>query len=121
MTEDAFVVTIKRRQHEAHLAFAFCSDLGIETFTCNAGIEVEVIIAAAQSAPRISGCDNLSPQALLDSYAKTVNMSSVALQAAHSLLKVCQWEAVLSGGPSLPSSCYCYAGTSLLSANSSLL
>jgi hypothetical protein len=71
------------------LASAFCSDLGIETITCNAGIEIEVIVAAAQSAPRISGCDNLSPQALLDSYAKTINMSNVALQSAHSLLKVC--------------------------------
>lgn len=84
------------------MASAFSSDLGIETFTCNAGIEVEVIVAAAQSAPRISGCDNLSPQALLDSYAKTVTMSSDALQAAQSLLKVCQWKPVLSKGPSLP-------------------
>lgn len=89
------------------MASAFSSDLGIETFTCNAGIEVEVIVAAAQSAPCISGCDNLSPQALLHNYGKTVTMSSVALQAAQSLLKVCQWEPLLSGGPSLPNFCNC--------------
>ena len=103
------------------MASAFSSDLGIETFTCNAGIEVEVIVAAAQSAPRISGCDNLSPQALLHNYAKTVTMSSVALQAAQSLLKVCQSEPVLSEGPSLPDSCDFFAPKSLLLARDSLL
>lgn len=81
--------------------------LALEIYTCNAGIEVEVIVAAAQRATRISGCDDLSPQALLDGYAKTVTMSNVALQAAQSLLKVCQWEPLLSGGPSLPNFCNC--------------
>lgn len=52
------------------------------------GIEVEMVIPPAQSAPRIVASEELGPLALFHSYATTVGMTQPAIEAAQKLLDV---------------------------------
>ena len=54
----------------------------------DAGIEVEVVTPAPQTAPRIPASQDLGALALFHSYAATVGMSQPALEAALELLRV---------------------------------
>ena len=58
-----------------------------QTVSC-AGIEVEVVVPTASTAPRIAVDEDLGALALFHSYADTVGMSQPALEAALDLLRV---------------------------------
>ena len=70
------------------LGHMFSYDVRNEGISYCTGVEVEVVVPAVQTAPRIAATEDIGAVALLHSYATAVGMSQPALAAALDLLRV---------------------------------